>query len=243
MHNPRSLLGPILALALLASASPAAAFGLLGTHPTGTWFGTPGFDGSGYHRERHWDFPARPGHRHRGWHGRHRGPGRGNPPFYAMEHRHGGLGWHVHREWWHHRHRERRRHGHVWNDDWEEGAGIALGVLAGLLLLNQFADGGTASGGVGPAASYSPFLDARSQHRQGQAIRNVLDAGGNSVAVWESPANRSGSASGEVRIVRNGRDDFGNPCREYHQKVRIGDRIAQDSRVACRDRNGNWHLR
>jgi len=117
-----------------------------------------------------------------------------------------------------------------------------LGVLTGVLLFNQLADGGSTTGSASSSGAYAPILDAHSRQRQGRAIRNALDAGGSRVSTGDNPANRSGKAEGEVRIVRNGRDDFGNPCREYHQTVRIGSRTEQGSRVACRDRNGNWHL-
>ena len=168
-------------------------------------------------------------------------PARDTGALHTMEHRHDGLGWHVHREWRRQRHRAPQRHGPHRNDDWEDGAGIALGVLAGMLLFNQL-DGAGIAGDAGGAGSHSPVLDAQSRQRQEQAIRRVLDTGRNSVAIWENRANRSGRASGEVRITRNGRDDFGNPCREYHQTVRVGSRTEQGYRTACRDRNGNWHL-
>ena len=243
IYTPRTVLVTMLSFRLAATALPASALGLFGSHGNGLFFEGPVRVGSGHHGRGHhrhgW-----PGHRHRGWHRPGHGHGRGHWPHHTMEHRHGGLGWHVHRGWRHHGHPAPRRHGRHRNDDWEEGGGIALGVLAGLLLLNELSDGGggAAASGAGHTGIHSPFLDAYSRQRQGEAIRRVLDAGGNSVAAWDNPANRGGRAGGEVRITRNGRDDYGNPCREYHQTVRIGGRLTQGHRVACRDRNGNWHL-
>ena len=244
MYVHRIFLGGVLAVGLVATAIPVSAIGLFGPHGHGPWFGAPVFVGSGHNGE---------GHRHR--HGRHerwrhdwrehgdrQGRGKGYLTLYTLEHRHGGLGWHAHREWRRQRHRAPADHGSRRNDDWEDGAGIALGMLAGMLFLNQFADGGNATGTAGHVGAYPRILDSHSQQRQSQAIRNALDAGGHSFATWKNPANRGGSASGEVRITRNGRDDFGNPCREYHQTVRVGHRTEQGHRVACRDPNGNWHL-
>ena len=249
MPAHRSVLVAMLSLGLATATLPASALGLSGPHGQGTWLGASQVHaGVGGHLGDYRHPHARHGHRHhdRHRHGHHRGSGRRPWTLHTMGHRHGGLGWHVHRGWWHHRHphhgwHRSRRHDD-W-DDWEEGAGIALGVLAGMLLLDGLAGGGSGSAGNGDKNTHSPVLDAHSRQRQGQAIRNALDAGGNGVALWENPANRGGRAGGEVRITRNGRDDFGNVCREYHQRIRIGNRIEQGHRVACRDRQGSWHLR
>ena len=244
MYIHRIFLGTVVAMGVVVMALPASAAGLLGLHDHGAWFGTPVLVGSGYHSKGHGHRHGRHGHwRHDGHRHHHRrGPGKGRRTLHTMEHRHDGFGWHIHREWRRHGHPKPRRHGHRRNDDWEEGAGIALGMLAGMLFLNQFADGGNATGFSGHTGGQSRDLDIHSQQRQSQAIRRALDAGGNSAVTWTNPANRSGSASGEVRITRNGRDDYGNPCREYHQTARVGNRTEQGYRVACRDRNGNWHL-
>ena len=231
MYVSRIFLGSMLAIGLGAMALTVSALGVFGPHGHGPWFGAPVFVSSGYHGDGHWH---RQGHR--------RGPGKGYRTLYSLEHRHGGLGWQVHREWRRQRTPAPPRHGSRRNDDWEDGAGIALGLLAGMHFLNQFADGASAAGTPGHAGAYSRVLDVHSQQRQGRAIRDVLEAGGSSSATWVNPANRGGSASGEVRVTRNGRDDFGNPCREYHQTVRVGNRTEQGYRVACRGRNGNWHL-
>lgn len=245
MNLRRTFLGSMLATGLVATGLPVSAIGLFGPHGHGAWFGAPVFVDSGYHGEGRWHRHGRHGRWRHDWyrHGHRGGPGKGRRTLHTMEHRHDGLGWHVHREWRGHGHPKKpRRHGHRRNDDWEEGAGIALGVLAGMLFLNQFADDGNATGSFAHTGGQSRNLDVHSQQRQGQAIRGALDAGGNSVVTWTNPANPSGSASGEVRITRNGRDEYGNPCREYHQTVRVGNRAEQGYRVACRDRNGNWHL-
>ena len=238
MNVHRTLLGTMLAFGLLVTAQSASAPELLGPHGNGAWLGAPVFVGSGYHGDGHRHHRGRLDQWNHGRHGHRRGPGKGYLTLHTTEHRHDGLGWHVHQEWRRQRHPAPQRHGSRRNDDWEDGAGIALGVLTGMLLFNQF----DSAGDAGRAGPYSPVLDARSRQRQEQAIRSVLDSGGNSVRVWKNPANRSGSASGEVRITRNGRDDFGNPCREYHQTVRVGSRTEQGHRTVCRDRNGNWHL-
>ena len=244
MYVYRIFLGGVLALGLVANAIPVSAIGLFGPHGHGPRFGSPVFVGSGYHGDGHWHRHGRQGHWRHDWHrqGHRRGPGKGYRTLYTMEHRHDGLGWHVHREWRRQRHPAPPRSGSRRNDDWEDGAGIALGMLAGMLFLNQFADGNDAAGTSAHAGVYSRVLDAHSQQRQSRAIRDVLEAGGNSAATWANPVNRGGSASGEVRITRNGRDEYGNPCREYYQTVRVGNRTGQGSAVACRDRNGNWHL-
>lgn len=244
MYIHRIFLGTVVAMGVVVMALPASAAGLFGLHNHGTWFGDPVFAGSGYHSKGHRHHHGRRGHwRHDGHrHDHRRRPGKGRRTLHTMEHRHDGLGWHVHREWRRHGHPKPRRHGHRRNDDWEEGAGIALGVLAGMLFLNQFADGSNATGFSGHTGGQSRNLDIHSQQRQSQAIRRALDAGGNSAVTWTNPANWSGSASGKVRITRNGRDEYGNPCREYHQTLRVGNRTEQGYRVACRDRNGNWHL-
>ena len=250
MNVQRAFHATVLALSLLATVLPASAAGVFGPHGHGhgPWFGAPALVGSGFHGEGHrhrhgkhdrWRHDwRRHGHRHGHRHGR----GKGASTLYTLEHRHGGSGWHVHREWRRERHRAPPQHGPRRNDDWEDGAGIALGLLAGMLLLNQFADGAGAAPAPARPGGYPRILDSYSQQRQAEAIRNALDAGGNSVATWANPANRGGGASGEVRITRSGRDEFGNPCREYRQTVRVGNRSEQGHRVACRDRNGNWHL-
>ena len=240
----RIFLGSVLAIGLVATARPASALGLFEPLGHGTWSGAPVFVGSGLHGEGHWHHHGRHErwHHDRHRHGHRRGPGKGYLALYTLEHRHDGLGWHVHREWRRQRHRAPTQRGPRRNDDWEEGAGIALGMLAGMLFLNQFADAGNATGALGHTGVFSHALDARSRQRQSRAIRNALEAGGNSVATWTNPANRGGGASGEVRITRNGRDGYGNRCREYRQTVRVGNRAGQDRAVACRDRNGHWHL-
>ena len=240
-----TFLGGILAIGLVATALPASAAGRFGLHDHGTWFGAQVFVGSGYHGRDHRHHHGRHGHWRHDWyrHDHRRAPDEGYRTLYTLEHRHGGLGWHVHREWRRHGHPNPRHHGHRRNDDREEGSGIALGMLAGILFLNHFADGGDATGFSGHTGVQPRNLDVYSRQRQSQATRNALEAGGNSVATWTNPANLSGSASGEVRITRNGRDDYGNPCREYHQTLRVGNRTEQGYRVACRDRNGNWRLR
>ena len=244
MHANRTFLGSMLAVVLVATALPASALGVFGLHGHRPWFGAPIFVGSGYHGDGHWHGHERQGHwRHDGHRqGHRRGPGKGHRTLHTLEHRHGGLGWHVHREWRRERHPAPSNHGPRRNDDGEDGAGIALGLLAGMLFLNQFSDSASAAGTSAHAGAYSRILDAHSRQRQSRAIRDVLEAGGNSSAIWANPTNRGGSASGDVRITRNGRDEYGNPCREYRQTVRVGSRTEQDSTVACRDRNGNWHL-
>ncbi len=245
MQVHRSFLGTVVAMGVVLTALPASAAGLFGLHDHATWFGASTVHvGAGRHLGDHRHHHGRHGHWRHDWyrHDHRRGSGKGRWTLHTMEHRHDGLGWHVHREWRRHGHPKPRRHGHRRNDDWEEGAGIALGVLAGMLFLNQFADGGNTTGPSGHTGVQSRSLDLHSQRRQSQAIRRALDAGGNSATTWTNPANLSGSASGEVRVTRNGRDDYGNPCREYHQTVRVGNRTEQGYRVACRDRNGNWHL-
>ena len=244
MYVRRIFLGSMLAMGLVATALPATAIELFGPHGHGEWSGAPVFAGSGHHGRSHRHHHGSQGHWRRDWHrhGHRRGPGKGYRTLYTLEHRHGGRGWHVHQEWRRQRHPAPANHGPRRNDDWDDGAGIALGLLAGMLFLNQFADDANAAGASGHTGAHSRILDVHSQQRQSRAIRDVLEAGGNSVATWANPANRSGSASGEVRITRNGRDGYGNPCREYHQTVRVGNRTEQGSAVACRDPNGNWHL-
>ena len=241
MHPHRIFLGTMLALAVVALAIPASA---LEVHGSGFRFeASPVIVGAGLHDGGHRHHHERQGHSRHAWRPHRRGPGKGFLTLHTMEHRHGGLGRHAHREWRRQRHREApRHHGPRRSDDWEDGAGIALGLLAGMLLLNQFADGASAAGTSGHTGAQFRILDAHSRQRQSRAIRDVLETGGNSVATWENPANRSGGASGEVRITRNGRDDYGNPCREYHQTVRVGNRAEQGYAVACRDPQGNWHL-
>ena len=244
MRVHRIFLGGVLAAGLAATAVPAAAIGLFWPHGHGPWFGAPAFVGSGPHGEGRWHRHGSPGRWRHDWHrhGHRRGSGKGYLTLHTLEHRHDGLGWHVHREWRRQRHPAPLNHGPRRNDDWEDGAGIALGVLAGMLLLNHFADGGNATGASGHVGTLARILDVHSRQRQGRAIRDALEAGGSSVATWANPVNRGGSASGEVRITRTGRDGYGNPCREYHQTLRVGNRTEQGRAVACRDRKGNWHL-
>ena len=244
MYVHRILLGGVLAAGLAATAVPATAVGLFAPHGLDPWFGAPAFVGSGSHGEAHGHHHGRHDRWRHDWHrhGHRRGSGKGYLTLYTLEHRHDGLGWHVHREWRRPGHRAPPHHGPRRHDDWEDGAGIALGVLAGMLLLNQFADGGNAAGGSSHVGTYSRILDVHSRQRQSRAILDALEAGGSSVATWANPVNRGGSASGEVRITRNGRDSYGNRCREYQQTVRVGNRTEQGRAVACRDRTGNWHL-
>ena len=240
----RIFLGGVLAAGLAATAVPVTAIELLAPQGSDTWLDAPAFVGSGSHGEDRHHRHENPDRWRHDWHrhGHRRGSGKGYLTLYTLEHRHDGLGWHVHREWRRQRHRAPPNHGPRRNDDWEDGAGIALGVLAGMFLLNQFADGGNAAGASGHIGTHSRGLDVHSRQRQSQAIRDALDAGGSSVATWSNPMNRNGSASGEVRITRNGRDSYGNPCREYHQTLRVGNWTEQGRAVACRDRKGIWHL-
>ena len=244
MYVHRIFLGSILGVGLVATAQPASALGLFEPLGHGTRLGAPVLVGSGYHGEGHRHRHGNPERWRHHWHrhGHRRGSGKGYLTPYTLEHRHDGLGWHVHREWRRQRHPAPPNHRPRRNDDWEDGAGIALGVLAGMLLLNQLGDGGNATGAADHIGMHSRILDVHSRQRQSRAIRDALEAGGSAVATWANPMNRSGSASGEVRITRNGRDDYGNPCREYHQTLRVGNRTEQGRAVACRDRKGNWHL-
>jgi len=244
MYVHRTFLGTLAAIGLVATVLPASADGLFSSYGKGPWSGAPVVVGPEIHGEAHWHQHGS----HERWrhdrhrHGDRRGSGKGYLTLYTLEHRHDGLGWHVHREWRRQRHPAPTHRGPRRNDDWEDGAGIALGLLAGMLFLNQFADTGNATGALDHPGVFSHALDVHSRQRQSRAIRNALEAGGNSVATWMNPANRGGGASGEVRITRNGRDAYGNTCREYRQTVRVGNRAGQDRAVACRDRNGNWHL-
>ncbi len=232
-----AFIGSLLSIGLVAATLPASAAGSFGANGHRAWSGTSVSVGIGHHAKGHRHYHGRRDHGRR--HG-HRGrPGSAHWPFHMLDHVHGGFGWHGHRGWRPHRHHDRGRHGPRRHRDWEDGAGIALGVLAGMILFNELTHPGNTAGG----GTHVPLLDAQSRLRQGRAIHDVLEAGGSAIAAWDNPANRGGWAAGEVRITRNGRDDLGNPCREYHQTVRIGNRTEQGYRVACRDRSGNWRLR
>ena len=231
MHAQRCFLVTMAVLGMMGAALPA-----WGTEP-----GTPRSEFvSDATAPIGWQHPHRGTHRHDHGH-RHWRPDRhGRWPHRAVEHRHGRHGWHTHRH--PHRHGRHRPHRDHDRDDWDTGAGIALGLLAGMLLFQELAEG---EAGPAPKShrNAGPLsLDAHSRQRQGRAIRDALDAGAKGAVTWQSPANRGGRASGTVRITRNGRDDFGNLCREYHQTIRVGKRSGEGYRVACLDRNGNWHL-
>lgn len=49
-----------------------------------------------------------------------------------------------------------------------------------------------------------------------------------------------GDASGEVKVVRLGEDEFGRPCREIYQDIIVGGRNAYSTFTACRSANGAW---
>ncbi len=133
----------------------------------------------------------------------------------------------------------------------EPAGGIVGGIIGGVVG-NQFGSGGgkivaTAVGaGIGAlvGSNIARELDQESRARASGAMTQALNsshAGGREVT-WSNPGNPSGLASGTVRITRNGRDNIGRACREYHQTVNIAGKTQQAYGIACQDGNGDWEI-
>lgn len=132
-----------------------------------------------------------------------------------------------------------------------ETTGTLLGGVAGAVIGNQFGkgSGNTAATALGAVIGASigreigSSLDANSRRQADNATRKALDTArvGRSIS-WENPSNAGGAAQGRVRVVRQGRDNQGQTCREYNHTVTIGNRQEQAYGVACRDGNGDWKI-
>ena len=131
-----------------------------------------------------------------------------------------------------------------------EDMGAGIGAIAGGLLLNQVGGGrgrviATATGAVVGALVGSAIgrqLDAAAQAEMDRATHQALETAtiGGSGVQWESPAASKTQAHGQIEILRQGRGGNGRPCREYRQKVTIGDKAEEMIGTACRRSDGVW---
>ena len=133
-----------------------------------------------------------------------------------------------------------------------EGAGGLIGAVTGGVIGNQFGKGSgkaaaTAVGAFIGAAAGSKIgrhLDQTSRQYAAHATTRALNyapTGGNGIA-WSNPNNASGPASGVVYALRDGRDRYGNHCREYQQNITVGGKTEPAYGTACRDGNGGWRI-
>ncbi len=131
-----------------------------------------------------------------------------------------------------------------------ELAGTTFGGLAGGVVGNQFGkgDGKVAATAVGAVIGASlggamgRSLDRQSQAMAGQATNRALTSSARETYYWDNPANADGPAAGEVRVIRDGSNSTGQPCREYISTVRIAGQSQEAYGIACLQADGSWRI-
>ena len=128
------------------------------------------------------------------------------------------------------------------------GMGEVLGTVGGAVLGgvagNKVGDGsgqklatviGAMAGGL--AGNWiGKNVDENVRRKAAAAETRALDTG--ETITWAE-----GPDTGTVEIVRSGRNDQGETCREFSHTVQIGGREEQAYGIACRDAAGDWKIR
>ena len=131
-----------------------------------------------------------------------------------------------------------------------EDLGAGIGAVTGGVIFNQVGGGtgkmiATAAGAVVGAlvgSAIGRHLDDAAKAEMDRATQHALESapvGGTSVQ-WESPTTSTTQARGQIEILRQGQHQSGRPCREYRQKVTIGDDVQEMIGTACRRADGVW---
>lgn len=125
-----------------------------------------------------------------------------------------------------------------------EVIGTVGGAVAGGVLGNKVGGGsgqkiatviGAMAGGLA-GHWIGKNVDENVRRKAAAAEAQALDTG--ETITWAE-----GQDTGTVEIVRSGRNDRGETCREFSHTVQIGGRDEQAYGVACRDAAGDWRVR
>ena len=133
-------------------------------------------------------------------------------------------------------------------ESYKPAIGGVLGGVGGGVIGNQFGRGsgniamtiaGTLIGAaighsVGSSLAKSDEMYAR------QAEQQVYSAPIGQRVSWNNPQTGNG---GSYMPTRDGRDNYGNYCREYETVVFIDGRQERAYGTACRDNSGRWNVR
>jgi surface antigen len=102
---------------------------------------------------------------------------------------------------------------------WTTGAGALVGALLG--------------------SDVGRSLDQSDRMYNEQAWSRANDAPLNQRVAWNNPDN---GHSGYITPVRDGRNTYGSPCREYQQTIVVGGQAQSAYGTACRNDDGSWAL-
>lgn len=130
----------------------------------------------------------------------------------------------------------------------KEGAGTLIGAGTGALIGSQFGGGkgalvavavGTLAGAL-MGQEVGRSLDRADRLAMEQSAQYALEnAPSNQSTNWVNPDTGN---SGAVTPVHTYQDPVGQPCREYLQTVRIGDKEEKAYGTACRQTDGSWKI-
>ncbi|WPX96869.1 RT0821/Lpp0805 family surface protein [Candidatus Bandiella euplotis] len=109
-----------------------------------------------------------------------------------------------------------------------KGTGNKVAIATGAVL------GGLAGNALGRS------LDQRDLELQQNAQLKALEYNKSGApASWNNPDSH---ASGEVVPVKTFVNDYGQNCREYTQKIKIGNKVEEGFGTACRRADGSWEI-
>ncbi len=130
----------------------------------------------------------------------------------------------------------------------KQGAGTAIGVVAGGLLGSRFGkgEGQLAAAAIGALAggfiggSIGKNMDENDKRMLALTSQKALETAPSGSAVeWNNPDSGN---YGSVQPVRTFKDQSGQYCREYSQTVVVAGKQQKAYGMACRQPDGQWKI-
>ncbi len=129
----------------------------------------------------------------------------------------------------------------------KQGTGTLLGAVAGAALGSQFGKGTGQILGVGLGAlaggfmgnQIGSYMDEQDKMRMERNSQSALEnAPSGQSTTWKNPDNGNYGSFTPVKTYQQ----HGQYCREFTQKISVGNKVQEGYGTACRQPDGSWKI-